>query len=66
LGKVTSVCIYPDTAALEPTLQRIAARGTVEALPAPITSCSRAPGTDVRGGAAPAIVGRAEIEQRLL
>ncbi|WP_157964345.1 hypothetical protein [Ephemeroptericola cinctiostellae] len=37
-GRVTSVCIYPDTAALERTLQRIAAKGTTEALAAPITS----------------------------
>ncbi len=37
-GRVTSVRIYPDTAALERTLQRIAAKGTVEALAAPITS----------------------------
>ena len=37
-GKVTSVRIYPDTAALERTLQRIAAKGTAEALAEPITS----------------------------
>jgi ketosteroid isomerase-like protein len=37
-GRVTSVRIYPDTAALERTLQRIAAKGTAEALAAPITS----------------------------
>lgn len=37
-GRVTSVRIYPDTAALERTLQRIAAKGTVEALANPITS----------------------------
>jgi ketosteroid isomerase-like protein len=37
-GKVTSVRIYPDTAALERTLHRIAAKGTVEALASPITS----------------------------
>jgi len=37
-GRVTSVRIYPDTAALERTLQRIAAKGTSEALAAPITS----------------------------
>jgi ketosteroid isomerase-like protein len=37
-GRVTSVRIYPDTAALERTLRRIAAKGTVEALAAPITS----------------------------
>lgn len=37
-GRVTSVRIYPDTAALERTLQRIAAIGTLEALAAPITS----------------------------
>ena len=37
-GRVTSVRIYPDTAALERTLQRIAAKGTREALAAPITS----------------------------
>lgn len=37
-GKVTSVRIYPDTAALERTLQRIAAKGTTEALASPITS----------------------------
>ena len=37
-GKVTRVRIYPDTAALERTLQRIAAKGTNEALASPITS----------------------------
>ena len=37
-GRVTSVRIYPDTAALERTLQRIAAKGTAEALARPITS----------------------------
>jgi ketosteroid isomerase-like protein len=37
-GRVTSVRIYPDTAALERTLQRIAAKGAVEALADPITS----------------------------
>jgi ketosteroid isomerase-like protein len=37
-GRVTSVRIYPDTAALERTLQRIAAKGTTEALASPITS----------------------------
>jgi hypothetical protein len=37
-GRVTSVRIYPDTAALERTLQRIAAKGTAEALAAPIVS----------------------------
>lgn len=37
-GKVTSVRIYPDTAALERTLQRIAENGTNEALASPITS----------------------------
>ena len=37
-GRVTSVRIYPDTAALERTLQRIAAKGTAEALAEPITS----------------------------
>jgi ketosteroid isomerase-like protein len=37
-GRVTSVRIYPDTAALERTLQRIAVKGTAEALAAPITS----------------------------
>ncbi|NEX60223.1 nuclear transport factor 2 family protein [Noviherbaspirillum galbum] len=37
-GRVTSVRIYPDTAALERTLQRIAAKGTEEALAAPIVS----------------------------
>jgi ketosteroid isomerase-like protein len=37
-GRVTSVRIYPDTAMLERTLQRIAAKGTAEALAAPITS----------------------------
>jgi ketosteroid isomerase-like protein len=37
-GRVTSVRIYPDTAALERTLQRIAAKGTAEALASPITS----------------------------
>lgn len=37
-GRVTSVRIYPDTAALERTLQRIAAQGTAEALASPITS----------------------------
>lgn len=36
--RVTSVRIYPDTAALERTLQRIAGKGTEEALAAPITS----------------------------
>ena len=38
LSKVTGVRIYPDTAMLERTLQRIAAKGTAEALAAPITS----------------------------
>jgi ketosteroid isomerase-like protein len=37
-GRVTQVRIYPDTAALERTLQRIAAKGTAEALAAPIVS----------------------------
>lgn len=37
-GRVTSVRIYPDTAALERTLQRIAAKGTAEAMAAPIVS----------------------------
>jgi len=37
-GRVTSVRIYPDTAELERTLQRIAAQGTTEALASPITS----------------------------
>lgn len=37
-GRVTSVRIYPDTAALERTLQRIAVKGTTEALANPITS----------------------------
>jgi ketosteroid isomerase-like protein len=37
-GRVTSVRIYPDTAMLERTLLRIAAKGTAEALAAPITS----------------------------
>jgi ketosteroid isomerase-like protein len=37
-GRVTSVRIYPDTAALERTLQRIAAKGTAEAQASPITS----------------------------
>jgi ketosteroid isomerase-like protein len=37
-GRVTSVRIYPDTAALERTLHRIAAKGTSEALATPITS----------------------------
>ena len=37
-GRVTSVRIYPDTAALERTLQRIAAKGTAEAMANPITS----------------------------
>lgn len=37
-GKVTSVRIYPDTAALERTLQRIAAKGTLEAMAEPIIS----------------------------
>jgi ketosteroid isomerase-like protein len=37
-GRVTSVRIYPDTAALERTLQRIAAKGTAEATASPITS----------------------------
>jgi ketosteroid isomerase-like protein len=37
-GRVTSVRIYPDTAALERTLQRIAAKGAAEALAAPIVS----------------------------
>lgn len=37
-GRVTSVRIYPDTAALERTLQRIAAKGTAEALASPIVS----------------------------
>ena len=37
-GRVTSVRIYPDTAALERTLQRIAAKGTAEAMATPITS----------------------------
>ncbi len=37
-GRVTSVRIYPDTAALERTLQRISAKGTTEALAAPIVS----------------------------
>ena len=37
-GRVTSVRIYPDTAGLERTLQRIAAAGTDEALASPIIS----------------------------
>ena len=37
-GRVTSLRIYPETAALERTLQRIAAKGTAEALAAPIVS----------------------------
>jgi ketosteroid isomerase-like protein len=37
-GRVTSVRIYPDTAELERTLQRIAAKGTAEALASPIVS----------------------------
>jgi len=37
-GRVTRVRIYPDTAALERTLQRIAAQGVAEAQAAPITS----------------------------
>lgn len=37
-GRVTSVRIYPDTAALERTLQRIASTGTSEALAEPIRS----------------------------
>lgn len=37
-GKVTSVRIYPDTAALERTLDRIAAKGTLEAHASPIVS----------------------------
>ena len=37
-GRVTSVSIYPDTAALERTLHRIAAKGTAEAMASPITS----------------------------
>jgi ketosteroid isomerase-like protein len=37
-GRVTSVRIYPDTAELERTLRRIAAKGTAEALASPITS----------------------------
>jgi ketosteroid isomerase-like protein len=37
-GRVTSVRIYPDTAALERTLQRIAAKGTSEAMAEPIIS----------------------------
>ncbi len=37
-GRVTSVRIYPDTAALERTLVRIAAKGTAEAMASPITS----------------------------
>lgn len=37
-GKVTRVRIYPDTAVLERTLQRIAAKGTSEAMANPITS----------------------------
>jgi ketosteroid isomerase-like protein len=37
-GRVTSVRIYPDTAVLERTLQRIAAKGTAEAVASPITS----------------------------
>lgn len=37
-GRVTSVRIYPDTAALERTLHRIAAKGTSEAMAKPITS----------------------------
>ncbi|MFS2017926.1 hypothetical protein ACEN88_15260 [Massilia sp. CT11-108] len=37
-GEVTSVRIDPDTAMLERTLQRIAAKGTAEALAAPIIS----------------------------
>jgi ketosteroid isomerase-like protein len=37
-GKVTSVRIYPDTAALERTLKRIGAKGMLEALAEPIIS----------------------------
>ncbi|WP_170298753.1 nuclear transport factor 2 family protein [Massilia eburnea] len=37
-GRVTRVRIYPDTAALERTLHRIAAKGTIEAMASPITS----------------------------
>lgn len=37
-GRVTSIRIYPDTAVLEKTLQRIAAKGTAEALASPIVS----------------------------
>jgi ketosteroid isomerase-like protein len=37
-GRVTSVRIYPDTAALERTLQRISEKGSAEALASPITS----------------------------
>jgi ketosteroid isomerase-like protein len=37
-GKVTSVRIYPDTAALERTLRRLGDKGVVEALAEPITS----------------------------
>ena len=37
-GRVTSVRIYTDTAALERTLLRIAAKGTAEAMASPITS----------------------------
>lgn len=37
-GRVTSIRIYPDTAVLERTLQRLAAKGATEALAAPITS----------------------------
>ena len=37
-GRVTRVRIYPDTAALERTLGRIAAAGTSEALAKPIIS----------------------------
>ncbi|WP_374673095.1 nuclear transport factor 2 family protein [Ideonella sp.] len=37
-GRVTPVRIYPDTAALEATLQRISRKGTPEALSPPLTS----------------------------
>ena len=37
-GRVHSVRIYPDTAALERTLQRIYAKGTDEAMAGPIVS----------------------------
>jgi ketosteroid isomerase-like protein len=37
-GRVTRVRIYPDTAALERTLRRIAAKGSMEALAEPIVS----------------------------